>query len=115
MIEKGISFELQNEIPWHAETKTPEYNPLEKLPILILEDSSAVYDSAHIQEYIIQKYADREPKLIPEGVDAGLKARQIQILAEGHMDALALLFSKRKRRNPARSGRLDRIGRMMGL
>src|ERR1700761_5126169 len=83
MIEKGISYDLQNEIPWHADTKTPQYNPLEKLPILILEDGSAVYDSAHIQEYIIQKYANLEPKLIPDGIEAGLKARQIQILAEG--------------------------------
>lgn len=41
MIEKGIPFELQNEIPWHSDTKTPQYNPLEKLPILILEDGSS--------------------------------------------------------------------------
>ena len=99
--EKGIDFELQNEIPWHSDTKAPEFNPLEKLPILILEDGSAVYDSAHIQEYIIQKYADREPKLIPEGIDAGLKARQIQVLAEGHMDALSLIFFEQAREKPS--------------
>lgn len=37
--EKGIPFELQNEIPWHGTTETPKYNPLEKLPILLYPDS----------------------------------------------------------------------------
>ena len=101
LLEKGIEFELQNEIPWHSDTATPKYNPLEKLPILIMEDGSAVYDSYHIQEYIIQKFADRAPKLIPEGIDAGLTARQIQTLAVGMMDALSLVFFERARENPS--------------
>lgn len=37
--EKGIPFELQNEIPWHVGSETPKYNPLEKLPILLFPDS----------------------------------------------------------------------------
>lgn len=37
--EKGIPFELQNEVPWDSTTKTPQYNPLEKLPILLFPDS----------------------------------------------------------------------------
>ena len=92
LIEKGIDFELQNEVPWDATTQTPQFNPLEKLPILILEDGSSLYDSAHIQEWIIQRYADKQPSLMPEGFDEGFKARQIQVLAEGHMDAMALRF-----------------------
>ena len=93
---KGIPFTLQNEIPWHkAETQTPLYNPLEKLPILLdLEDSSfaPVYDSAHIQEYIVQKYADKEPKLLTGDVNLDLQARQIQVLSEGMLDAFVLEF-----------------------
>ena len=87
MLEKGIPFELRNEIPWHnGETETPKYNPLEKLPILLSPDDpkfEPVYDSAHIQEYIIQKFADKEPKLLTGDIDLDLKARQIQTLAEG--------------------------------
>ena len=26
LLEKGIPFELQSEIPWHAATETPKYN-----------------------------------------------------------------------------------------
>lgn len=102
LIEKGIPFELQNEIPWHSDTQTPQFNPLEKLPILVLEDGKAVYDSAHIQEYIIQKYADKGPRLIPEGVDVGLQALQIQVLAEGHLDAMSLLFFEVSREKPSK-------------
>lgn len=93
-MEKGISFELQNEIPWHkAETKTPQHNPLEKLPILLFDDGrEPVYDSSHIQEYIVQKYADKPPLLLTGDIDADLKARQIQVLSQGVLDAFVLAF-----------------------
>jgi glutathione S-transferase len=38
---KNIPFELKNEIPWHADTETPKYNPLEKLPVLLFPDGRA--------------------------------------------------------------------------
>lgn len=96
MLEKGISFELQNEIPWHkSETRTTLYNPLEKLPILLNPQDPTfepVYDSAHIQDYIVRKYADKEPKLVTGDVDLDLKARQILVLSEGVLDAFVLEF-----------------------
>ena len=96
LMEKGIPFRLQNEIPWHKdETQTPNYNPLEKLPILLNPSDpnfEPVYDSAHIQEYIIQKFADKGPKLLTGEVDLDLKARQIQTLSEGILDAFVLVF-----------------------
>lgn len=96
MLYKNIPFDLENEIPWHtAETKTPLHNPLEKLPILLKPSDpnfEPVYDSAHIQEYLIQKHADLEPKLLTGSLDEDLKARQLQVLAEGVMDAFVLEF-----------------------
>ncbi|KAI1617953.1 hypothetical protein EDD37DRAFT_691507 [Exophiala viscosa] len=73
LLEKGIPFELKNEIPWHeSETQTPLYNPLEKLPILLFDDGrEPVYDSAQIQEYIVQKFADKSPRLVTGDVDNG--------------------------------------------
>ena len=35
LAEKGIPFELITEVPWNTDTVTPQYNPLEKLPVLI--------------------------------------------------------------------------------
>ena len=52
LAEKGIEFELITEVPWDSTTQTPRYNPLEKLPILLLEDSGSVYESFYILEYL---------------------------------------------------------------
>jgi len=107
MLEKGIPFELQNEIPWHkSETQTPKYNPLEKLPILLNPDDpdfEPVYDSSHIQDYIVQKYADKAPRLLTGNVDLDLKARQVLVLAEGVMDAFVLYFFETARPEEKRS------------
>jgi glutathione S-transferase len=95
---KGIPFRLKNEIPWHPDTQTPTYNPLEKLPILLFDDGrEPVYDSSHIQECIVAKYAEREPKLLTGDMDLGLKARQILTLSQGLLDAFVLRFFEVKR------------------
>lgn len=92
MIEKGIDFEIRNEVPWHSDTtETPKHNPLEKLPIMLFDDGrDPIYDSAYIQEYIVQKYADKKPALLTGDLDTDLKARQIQTLSEGVLDAFVL-------------------------
>lgn len=100
LIDKGIPFELQNEVPWDSTTVTPQYNPLEKLPILLFPDSEnqePVYDSAHIQDFIVQKYADKAPLLLTRDIDLDLKARQILVLSEGVLDAFVLIFFESRR------------------
>lgn len=93
MLEKGTPFELKNEIPWHSTTETPQYNPLEKLPILIFDDGkSPIYESWYIQEYLVQKYKGTGPALIPESLDDQLLAKKIQVLADGACDAMGLAF-----------------------
>lgn len=101
---KGIPFILQNETPWESKTQTPKYNPLEKLPILLFPDSRIpVYDSAHIQEYIIQKFVDKKPRLLTGDIDLDLQARQIQVLAEGMMNASVLGFFENRLEEGKRS------------
>jgi glutathione S-transferase len=88
---KSIPFTLRNEIPWESTTETPKYNPLEKLPVLLFPDSRPpVYDSAHIQEYIVRKYDHLLPRLITGDVDQDLEIRQIVVLSEGCLDAIVL-------------------------
>jgi glutathione S-transferase len=102
---KSIPFELKNEIPWHASTETPRYNPLEKLPVLLFPDGRApVYDSSHIQEYIVAKYADRGPNLITGDMDLDLEMRQIVVLAQGCLDAVVLSNFEKAREEGKRSG-----------
>lgn len=91
LLLKGIPFEVHNEIPWHSTTTTPKHNPLEQLPILLFPDGRPpVYQSAHIQNYIVEKYADQGPSLLPGGLDNDLLAKQIVALGMGGMDALVL-------------------------
>jgi glutathione S-transferase len=93
MLEKGIPFELKNEIPWRSTTETPQYNPLEKLPILIVDDGkSPIYESWYIQEYLVQKDNGTGPALIPESLDDQHLAKKIQVLADGACDAMGLTF-----------------------
>ena len=39
--EKGLPFELVTEVPWDSTTSTPQYNPLEKLPVRSLRMAQA--------------------------------------------------------------------------
>jgi glutathione S-transferase len=95
LAEKSIPFELRTEVPWDSTTATPRYNPLEKLPVLILEDGSSVYESRFILEYLEAKYP--APPMLPDDTDGKLAARHVEVLADGICDACVLLFWERHR------------------
>ena len=92
--EKGLPFELVTEVPWDT---TPKYNPLEKLPVLILEDGSSVYESS--LQYLELKYT--ETPLLPEDVDGRLEARRFEVLCDGVCDAVVLTFFESLRADQA--------------
>lgn len=74
-----------------------------------------MYDSAHIQEYIVQKCVDKEHRLLTGDMDPDLKAWQIKILGEGLLNAFGLEFFERYETttNKARVGSTVRIARSM--
>ena len=93
LAEKGLPFELLTEVPWDSMTSTPRYNPLEKLPVLLLEDGSSVYESSYILQYLELKYP--QPPLMPADPDGWLAARKLEVLCDGVCDAVVLsLFEK---------------------
>ena len=93
--EKGIPFELLTEVPWDSSTSTPRFNPLEKLPVLILEDGSSVYESSFILQYLEVKYP--ETPMMPSNMDDALTARKLEVLCDGVCDAVVLTFFERMR------------------
>lgn len=95
LAEKGIPFELLTEVPWNDTTSTPKFNPLEKLPVLILEDGSSVYESSYILQYLELKYP--ATPMLPADVDGILAARKLEVLCDGVCDALVLTFFERMR------------------
>ncbi len=101
LAEKGVPFELVTEVPWDSTTATPKYNPLEKLPVLLLEDGGSVYESRFILEWIEAKYP--EPPMLPADIDARLAARKVEVVVDGVCDALVQLFWERHRPEEHRS------------
>ena len=101
LAEKGLPFELLTEVPWNADTTTPRYNPLEKLPVLILEDGTTVYESRHILEYLEVKFP--HPPMFPEAPDDFLAAKRLEVLADGICDAAVLVIFERMRPQDSRS------------
>ena len=73
------------------------HNPLEKLPVLILEDGSSVYESHYILEYIEAKFPGTP--LLSENIDERLLAKKIEVVADGICDALVLLFFEKQRKD----------------
>lgn len=102
LAEKNLPFTLQTEVPWDSTTQTPQYNPLEKLPVLILDDgATAVYESHYIMEWLEAKYP--APSLMPEGLEERLYAKKVEVVADGICDALVLAFFERMREEGMRS------------
>lgn len=101
LAEKGLPFELITEVPWNSTTETPKHNPLEKLPVLILDDGSSVYESSYILQYLELKYP--ETPLLPKDADGVLAARLLEVLCDGVCDAVVLTFFERMRSPDAQS------------
>jgi len=101
LAEKNIPFELITEVPWDNDTQTPQFNPLEKLPILICEDGETVYESRFVNEWVELQHP--EPPLMPKQKDDMLLTKRFEILADGVCDACVLVFWERAREGNARS------------
>ena len=106
LAEKGLPFELLTEVPWDSTTLTPNYNPLEKLPVLLLQDGSSVYESSFILQYLELTYPQHP--LLPSDVEGILAARRFEVLCDGICDAIVLTFFERLRKDAASSEWLAR-------
>lgn len=95
LAEKSVPFELQTEVPWNDDTSLPQHNPLEKLPVLLLDDGSSIWESSFILEWIERKFP--EPPLLPADDDGILAHKRMDALATGVCDAFVLVFFERMR------------------
>jgi glutathione S-transferase len=89
LAEKGIPFELVTDMPWGGDTSVPSLNPLGKVPVLVLDDGKALFDSRFILEYLELKHP--VPPLLPVDIDGRLAAKQVEVLADGVCDAVVLI------------------------
>ncbi|UVW28484.1 glutathione S-transferase N-terminal domain-containing protein [Massilia sp. H6] len=98
MAEKklDVSFEQQN--VWVPETTIQELNPLGKIPCLVMEDGSTLYDSRVIVEYL--DTVSPVCKLLPASGRERTDVKVWEALADGVLDAAVLVFLERRERAP---------------
>jgi glutathione S-transferase len=74
-------------------------NPLSKIPTLVLDDGTVLYDSPVICEYLDGLHAG--PKLFPPDAKARMTALRRQALGDGFLDFLLLWRDERMRSQPS--------------
>ncbi|MBZ3672203.1 glutathione S-transferase [Salmonella enterica subsp. enterica serovar Senftenberg] len=97
LLEKGITFEFINELPYEADNGVAQYNPLGKVPALVTEKGEYWFDSPIIAEYI--ELLDIAPAMLRVTRWQRLKFASLEALADGIMDAA--LVSVREQARPA--------------
>jgi glutathione S-transferase len=95
LLEKKIPFQLQVENPWLPDSTVPTFNPLGKVPVLVLEDGVSVFDSRVIVEYL--DHVSPVGHLIPSEPKSRMVVRGVEALADGVTDAAVLVFMEKKR------------------
>lgn len=89
LAEKKVDYQMIEENVWSPATTIGQFNPLGKVPCLVMEDGGAVFDSR-----VIAEYADTlSPvgRLIPQGSRERLEVRCWEALADGLLDAALLV------------------------
>lgn len=110
MVEKRIECDFVEDNVWGAETTVTQHNPLTKVPVLVLDDGTALYDSRVIAEYL--DGITPVSKLIPEGGRERALVKRWEALGDGIADAGIAVFLERKRELGAQGK--DWIARQLG-
>jgi glutathione S-transferase len=95
LAEKKIEYQLVDASPWTATSEVPAHNPLGKVPVLVLDDGSTLYDSRVIVEYL--DTVSPVSRLIPEPSRQRIAVRRWEALADGICDAAVAVTLERKR------------------
>jgi len=88
MAEKKLDYQFVQEDVWAAATIMAEYNPLGKVPCLVMEGGEAVFDSRVIVEYL--DTLSPVGKLIPAQGRERAEVKTWEALADGLLDAAVL-------------------------
>ena len=107
LAEKKIEYEFVIDSPWTPESNVPNINPLGKIPVLVLDDETPLFDSRVISEYLDNVAPNN--KLMPAPNRERTEIKRWEALADGICDAAALLFLEKKR--PAKQQSAEWIAR----
>ena len=107
--EKSVAYDYVRERPSVPGSSVPSYNPLAKIPTLVLDNGKAIYDSPVIVEYV--DGIGTGAKLIPTEFEARIEVKRWEALGDGICDAgVACMGEKRRTANQSQ----DYIDRQLG-
>jgi len=95
LAEKKIDYDFVLESPWVEGNEVAKYNPLGKIPVLVLDDDSTLFDSRVIVEYLDNMTPNN--KLLPASGRERIAVKRWEALADGICDAAAAAFLEAKR------------------
>lgn len=101
LAEKGIDYTMRVQGATWPNTCVPDFNPLGKVPVLVVEGSPPLFDSPVIVEYLDGLKA--EPRLIPEAFEARIEVRRWEALSDGICDAATGIIGENRRAENERS------------
>ncbi|HVJ17332.1 MAG TPA: glutathione S-transferase N-terminal domain-containing protein [Polyangiaceae bacterium] len=110
LLEKHLAHEVAN--PWSAQAGLvlDRHNPLGKVPALILDDDTTLFDSVVIVEYV-DTLADA-PRLIPTEPRERALVRRWEALADGMMESTVSIMLEGRRPEAQRSA--EAIAKQLG-
>jgi glutathione S-transferase len=100
LAEKGLSAEEVDHVT--SDRKPREHNPLGKVPTLILDDGTVVFDSTVIAEALDALFPS--PRMIPEAARDRIVVRRWEALADGLCDVLIPIVVEERRPQEKRDG-----------
>ncbi len=92
--EKGVACDFVTASPRDPASGVAAANPLSKVPTLVLDDGTAVYDSSVIVEYI--DGLAPAPKLIPDAFADRIAVKRWAALGDGITDAAVAIMHDRR-------------------
>ncbi|MDD2740908.1 MAG: glutathione S-transferase [Rhodocyclaceae bacterium] len=95
LAEKKIDYDFVIDSPWLPESGVPNLNPLGKIPVLLLDDETPLFDSRVIVEYIDAVTPNN--KLFPAPNRERIEVKRWEALADGICDAATSAFLEAKR------------------
>lgn len=108
--EKHIDYDFVLDIPWNEDTQVPNFNPLGKVPVWVLDDGKSLFDSRVIVEYLDS--ISPAGHILPKDARQRINVKRWEALADGIAEAAALVFLEKKR--PTNQQSPDWIRRQMG-
>jgi glutathione S-transferase len=102
MAEKKLDYRFEIENVWSAETKIQQFNPLGKVPCLVMEDGGALFDSRVIVEYL--DTLSPVARLIPQSGRDRAAVKCWEAIADGVLDACVAIVKENQRPEAQRSG-----------